>query len=109
MGLRLSDNRHGESDDSSRQQHLEQHAHLSSRPGELSILYAGFIYYLESGKLELMYVLVCFILCVCEGDGLLRGKGLRDHARAGRQLCAGDLRRTDRIFIRWYVLLRMKQ
>lgn len=65
MGLRLSDNRHGESDDSSRQQHLEQHAHLSSRPGELSILYAGFIYYLESGKLELMYVLVCFILCVC--------------------------------------------
>lgn len=41
-------------------------------------------------------------VCMCVGDGVFRGEGLRDHERAGRQLRVGDLRRTHRIFIRRY-------
>lgn len=36
------------------------------------------------------------------GHGIDRGKGLRDYARARRQLCSGHLWRADGLLFRWY-------
>lgn len=35
------------------------------------------------------------------GNGLDGGESLRDHARAGRELRAGDIRRPHRLLVRW--------
>lgn len=55
-----------------------------------------------------IYIYYCGII-VCLGNGVLRGESLWDHARVGCQLRLGDLWRTDWIFIRWCVILRMSQ
>ena len=41
------------------------------------------------------------VMATDTGDVIARGQGLRDHERAGRELCAGDIWRTDWICLRW--------